>query len=241
MMERTKKLIAMNKEWQSFWHDKWEQGDIGFHKDEYHPALVNHGPGAIAHAAQRLHGTQQLRALFPLCGKSLDMKWLYNYFRQENIPATVVGVELSETAIASFKKEHCSFMDHSKSKSLALQLHVADFFKSSELFPTASEHFNFIFDRAALVALPSELRIPYVEQCRNIMRPGGVILLVTFDYGENTTLGPPFSIPKQQVESLYHFAQSIQHLERRVMPATSKKFTDEMITDIYEDDYLIIL
>ena len=74
-----------------FWHGRWRDNLIAFHKDRPNRALAEHfsalalGPGA--------------RVLVPLCGKSVDMRWLVKRGCQ------VLGVELSPIAVADFFRE----------------------------------------------------------------------------------------------------------------------------------------
>jgi thiopurine S-methyltransferase len=53
-----------------FWHERWETGQIAFHKHEYN----NHMQAFINHL--KLQPGDHI--LVPLCGKSLDMLWLLN-------------------------------------------------------------------------------------------------------------------------------------------------------------------
>ena len=50
------------------WLARWAKGRIGFHLPAPHPALERWWP--------RLDVAPQAKVLVPLCGKSLDMRWL---------------------------------------------------------------------------------------------------------------------------------------------------------------------
>lgn len=67
--------------------------------------------------------------------------------------------------------------------------------------------FDCIFDRASLVAIRPELRERYVETMGKLMKPGGTILLVTFDRRDGTDdamkAGPPYSVDEREVRRLY--------------------------------------
>src|SRR5690606_35716119 len=74
-----------------FWHERWQQDRIGFHRDTPLPLLVQHWSALELPAGSRV--------FVPLCGKSLDMVWLADRgFR-------VLGVELSALAIGQFFAE----------------------------------------------------------------------------------------------------------------------------------------
>lgn len=68
-----------------FWHDRWANNEIGFHKSEANPLLVKYFTDlALAKGS---------RVFVPLCGKTLDIPWLLsNDYR-------VAGAELSPIAI----------------------------------------------------------------------------------------------------------------------------------------------
>ena len=51
-----------------FWHQRWQENRIGFHRGEVMPLLEKHW-----HALQL---PSSGRVLVPLAGKSLDMVWL---------------------------------------------------------------------------------------------------------------------------------------------------------------------
>ncbi|NXU90211.1 TPMT methyltransferase, partial [Xiphorhynchus elegans] len=75
------------------WLQKWETGNIGFHKEQRHPLLQKH-------LDVLLNGRSGLRIFFPLCGKAVEMKWL------ADMGHSVVGVEVSEQALKDFFSEH---------------------------------------------------------------------------------------------------------------------------------------
>ena len=51
-----------------FWHQKWQSNEIGFHKAEANPLLVEHFSALGLDAGARV--------FVPLCGKTLDIRWL---------------------------------------------------------------------------------------------------------------------------------------------------------------------
>ena len=69
----------------SFWHERWQANQIGFHKDDVNERLVEHlGALALPKGA---------RVFVPLCGKTLDIGWLLGE------GYAVTGAELSEIAV----------------------------------------------------------------------------------------------------------------------------------------------
>ena len=74
-----------------FWHDRWRDNAIPFHKAQTNPSLVKHFHNL------GLNGWGDV--FVPLCGKSVDMCWL----REQG--CTVTGVELSNIAVRDFFTE----------------------------------------------------------------------------------------------------------------------------------------
>src|SRR4051812_24503622 len=133
---------GMKKE---YWTNKWQTGDTAFHQEATHEALLRHFPAKPAR-----------HVLVPLCGKSRDMIWLAQQGHQ------VTGVEWSPVACADFFKENGLTYQHTETAgfvvftSASITLWCGDFFA---LPPEAIAGVNALYDRAALVALPPELRL----------------------------------------------------------------------------------
>ncbi len=175
-----------------FWYERWEQNQIGFHLAEVNPHLRNFWPtlGLAPHS----------RVLLPLCGKSVDMLWLLAQGFQ------VVGVELSPLAVAAFFEENQlpasirSAGEFQVAEIPGLQIYCGDFFK---LTRQALGHIDALYDRAALVALPPAMRIDYANHLKQLLSPGQQSLLVAFNYQQVEMAGPPFSVPGEEIASLY--------------------------------------
>lgn len=71
-----------------FWHQRWQEGRIGFHQHQVNDWLKRYWP--------KLQLAPGARVLVPLCGKSLDMLWLREQGHE------VLGVELSDIACRDF-------------------------------------------------------------------------------------------------------------------------------------------
>ncbi|MEM9493576.1 MAG: thiopurine S-methyltransferase, partial [Myxococcota bacterium] len=59
-----------------------------------------------------------------------------------------------------------------------------------------------IYDRAALVALPEEMRVRYTEHMMEITDRAAQLLL-TFVYDQSVRPGPPFSVDIDEVQRAY--------------------------------------
>ncbi len=186
-----------------FWIDKWKEGQIGFHKNEYNEALTKY----FSH----LQAKSNEKILVPLCGKSKDLLWL----KEQGL--VVHGVELYEKAAEAFYSENNlsfnisakeNFIEYSSS---GITISCGDFFN----FNTAQKYHH-IYDRAALVALPLEMRKRYAKVITDVLQKGGKYLLVVYEYNQDEMSGPPFSVSKNEIEKLYgdHFSIKLLESER---------------------------
>ena len=67
-----------------------------------------------------------------------------------------------------------------------------------------------VYDRAALIALPPELRSKYVAHLKQVL-PGAAQLLLTIEYPQERMDGPPFSVGLAEVRRLYGDGYEIEH------------------------------
>lgn len=187
----------------SFWHQSWQEGRTGFHQNSVHGCLERHWPKLAENSS----------VLVPMCGKSLDMLWL------EGQGLSVTGVELVEQAAEAFCHENglaCSVgledgRKHYQIIGLNIRLVVDDFFHFAQR--CGGQPFDSLYDRAALVALPPELRRKYVSACKSLLGARHDGLLVTFEYDQALMDGPPFSVTPNEVQR--HWAGRVACVDRR--------------------------
>ncbi len=174
-----------------FWHDRWRSGQIGFHRDAVHPDLIHHAPALL--------GDGPRRVLVPLCGKSLDLGWLVGQGHE------VVGVELSAEAARQYHEragitpQVSGSGSHETWRSPGLTYIVGDFF-TADIGPVDA-----IWDRAALIALPPDMRPAYTARLRALLRPDGRMLLSCLTYDIQRE-GPPHSLTDDEVRAHYEHA-----------------------------------
>lgn len=203
----------------SFWHSKWHKNEIGFHEPEGNALLVKY--------ASFLIGDEKLssslpRIFVPLCGKSRDIGWLLSQ------GCEVIGAELSEMAIIQLFEELgaeptvTSTANGKVYTKEGLTIYVGDIFKltSSDLGNVSG-----VYDRAALVALPSPLREQYAAHLMAITQCAPQ-LIISFEYDQNEMPGPPFSVNEKTVDSLYSGDYNIKRLERSVLEGGLKGKVD---------------
>lgn len=175
-----------------FWLDRWNEGKIGFHQSRVTPLLQKYWPSLNLPAGSRV--------LAPLCGKSLDMVWLAEQGH------AVLGVELSPLAVEQFFAENGLSPTISDSpfgrRYVAgnIEIICGDIFALDAA--TLADCIG-VYDRAALVALPVEMRGDYVRHVYGRLPDQYRGLLLTLDYDQSQMDGPPFSVQDDEVQSLY--------------------------------------
>ena len=175
----------------SFWHRKWEEGEIGFHESDVNKLLVSY-----------LHHLSLVKGdcvFVPLCGKTLVISWLLaNGYR-------VAGAELSRIAIEQLFAELgvkpeisvAGLMDRYSAPNV--DIFVGDIFDlSSEMLGPI----DVVFDRAALVALPDKMRNRYAVHLMNITDRAPQ-LLICYEYDQGSMAGPPFSVSNEEIRQHY--------------------------------------
>jgi len=184
----------------SYWHQKWAENNIGFHKSKPHAFLVNY--------IDRLQLQAGANVLGPLCGKTLDIAWLLSQ------QFTVTGVELNESAVQSLFAELSvtptitSLQNLKVYSAEGLQIFVGNIFDVDEAL---LGDVDAVFDRAALVALPLEMRKRYTKYIASITKRAPQ-LLITFDYDQSEMAGPPHSVPQDEVIAHYQADYNIIQL-----------------------------
>lgn len=173
----------------SFWHEVWEKRQLGFNQSEYNPKMVE------LLKDKKLEGKT---VFVPLCGKSIDMIWLASQ------GSKVYGCELSKVAVEEFFNEnnikfHVETLGNViRYSSKSITIDCGDFFEVS--FPK----FDYIYDRASMVALPAELRIKYQQKMKEHLEHIEEYFLFTFSYDQTLFEGPPFSIEEQEVVNTFN-------------------------------------
>lgn len=182
----------------SFWHQRWEKGDIGFHKSEANALLVEH--------FEKLNLAKGSRVFLPLCGKTRDFAWLLSCGYR------VVGAELSELAINELFNDLGVEPKISNVGELTLycaediDILVGDIFNvSAEILGLVDA----IYDRAALVALPANMRSQYTSHLMKITNAAPQ-LLICYEYDQQLMDGPPFSVSEDEVKRHYGAAYQLK-------------------------------
>lgn len=199
----------------SFWHQRWQNAEIGFHEGQPNHFLVNH--------IGRLNLAGGSRIFLPLCGKTRDIAWLLAQgYRVAGAELSTLAVDqlfaelgitpeisrLSDTATATATATEGTLL-HYRGK------HIEIF--AGDIFALTADRLgsvDAVYDRAALVALPEAMRTQYGKHLP-ALTAACPQLLVTFEYEQSRMPGPPFSISADEVKRLYGAQYQLAPLETR--------------------------
>lgn len=174
-----------------FWHQCWERNMLGFHQRDVHPFLISYFNKFILPSDKHI--------FVPLCGKTHDMAYLANIMQ-------VTGNELSDIACRDFFNENkISFEKYLANEltyyvSPKLSLIQGDFFK---LAAHTLNSVDWIYDRAALIALPVDMQKDYVEHLKSFFNANTRLFLITLEYPQGQLNGPPFPVTPKDVVHLF--------------------------------------
>lgn len=132
----------------------------------------------------------------------------------------IIGVELSEVACKDFFEEAQEKASVHPGEPFTtfrhddLQIWCGDYF---QLVPDDLKHIRLVYDRAALIALPPEMRKSYVNHLTAIIPDDTRILLITLDYDSSEMQGPPFNVTDDEVFRLYGEDYEINQVLKRDM------------------------
>jgi len=193
-----------------FWHERWEARELGFHQVQPNTLLVGH--------FAMLGTAQGSRIFVPLCGKTLDIGWLLSQ------GCSVAGIELSKMAVEELFDELRVDPNISRQGALTrysaqrIDIYVGDFF---ELGSDTLGAVDAVYDRAALVALPDDMRRRYTAHLTETTA-GADQLLLCFEYDQSAMEGPPFSVTGDEVSEHYSQSHGITRLADLEFPGGLK-------------------
>lgn len=209
----------------SFWHSRWEAGQIGFHQAEINLHLRDFWG--------QLNIPAGATVFVPLCGKSLDMLWLLEQGYR------VLGVEISPLAVAAFFAENQLTPTQRRQGAFTLwqqdELRIlqGDFFalQTADLDAVAA-----VYDRASLIALPPPMRARYAAHLQALLGAEIPILLIALDYLQAEMQGPPFAVTREEIQTLYGPAYAMEILREADILAESPGF-QQRLSRLYETVY----
>jgi thiopurine S-methyltransferase len=213
----------------SFWLECWREGRTGFHRSEVMPLLQKHWPALAV--------PRDARVLVPLAGKTLDMAWLAAQGLR------VLGVELSPIAVQQFFAAHR--LQPQRHATACGEHYVAGAIEIIQgnvfdLDDATLAGCSAIYDRAALIALPTAMRQQYAQTVYARLPAGCRGLMITLDYPPSDLDGPPFAVPPDEVRQLFGERWDIRQLEHRDIladqPGLAARGATALATDVFRLD-----
>ncbi len=194
----------------SFWHNRWQTEQTGWHEREVNPLLITH--------FSSLNVPPGKRVFVPLCGKSLDLSWLLSR------GYAVAGAELSELAVTQLFAELgvepsiSKVGKHKPFRGEKIDIFVGDLFDlSGEILGPVDA----VYDRAALVALPESIRVQYTAHLKAITALAPQ-LVIGYEYDQTVVEGPPFSVTADELHRHYSDNYTLTLLARLEVPGGLK-------------------
>ncbi len=209
-----------------FWLDRWRRDEIGFHQADVNPHLASHWPGLGAPPSGEV--------FVPLCGKSRDMLWLAGQGH------AVQGIEISQLAVEAFFEENdlqaqCQPLGpFERWQCGEIAILLGDFFdlQTEHLAHTAA-----VYDRASLIALPSEMRARYARHLVDVLPDTAPVLLITMEYPQQEMNGPPFSVGEDEVHQLYDPHYNVRCIAKHDILAHTPRFQEKGLSALQENVY----
>ncbi|GAA3038652.1 thiopurine S-methyltransferase [Actinokineospora globicatena] len=207
-----------------FWIDSWQEGGS---KTSFHLPSVH--PHARLLAEQGL--LDDANVLVPLCGKSADLLFFAANAR------SVVGVELVDQAIEEFVADNGLTPERPRPGVLTvgnLTILHRDLF---ELTRDDVGQVDLVYDRAALIAFPEDMRPHYVAAVTALTSPGTWYFVNTLEY-EPALPSPPFSVGPERIANYFGAEFEVDHLlaEPRPEHRMVEKFG---LTSLVEHGFLL--
>ncbi len=212
----------------SYWQSRWVKDKTGFHTPEMDPSFLEYWPRYFTH--------KHANVLVPLCGKATEMKWLSdNHYN-------VTGIEFIQKACTDYFQTFDITPKITHKKGVDIYEHEnirvlnADFFKPNT---DLKKFADYVYDRAALIALPEQMRGKYVQIIKRYLKETSQILLITLEYDQEEMKGPPFSVPIEEVKSLYGIDFKVDLIERRDILDSMVRFRERGLTSLVKNIMLL--
>ena len=185
------------------WHSHWTNKKPGFHEGRVNTYLQQFLPLFELQAGDTV--------FIPLCGKAVDILWLSEQGFK------VIGVEISKVAVESFFEEsRLIYKKHQTEHFVTYQTSNITLFQGDFMHLQAAQltDCKLVYDRASIVAIESFNRAAYKEKILELIPTGTPMLMVTLDYDQRTMNGPPFSVPVDEIISLYQPEYKVELLQQ---------------------------
>ncbi|GFN77676.1 thiopurine s-methyltransferase [Plakobranchus ocellatus] len=203
-----------------YWQFRYDRGHTEWQLPYAYPTLVKHYDKLNPDGAA-------CKVFYPMCGLSLDMAWLIEQ------GMTVVGVELVPHVLRMLVSDGCYNWSEAPVPSLGpeatvvtrsdnrMRIYCGDM---QEYTPEIEGRFDFIWDRGSIQYVRRENVQRYARSMKNLLNPGGRLLLVVVEYDLNILqdkdfrpsmkVPPPYSMSPLEIKELYEPECTVEHIEQ---------------------------
>jgi thiopurine S-methyltransferase len=208
---------------QEFWQERWRQGETGWHLPGVNALLERYW--------SRLAVEPPAAVFVPLCGKSRDLDWLAARGH------SVIGCELSRLAVESWFADNALHPEVTevgpflRYRAGAVEIWCGDYFRLEADQLADAEA---VYDRAALVALPPDLRERYTAHLRQLFPRPVPMFLIAFDYPQHEMEGPPFAVSADEVTEHFDSTHRIETVAVVDALADNPRFRERGLTSLRE-------
>lgn len=215
------------------WSNRWREGRAGWHLDCVHKMLAKYFD-------KMANGRSDLKIFVPLCGKAMDMKWMFDQGHR------IVGVEYDEKVVKElFEESQIEVADVKEMGGLKLyssadgrfKVYQGDFFLFKKEYEP--EPMSGIWDRGSLVAVNVADREKYASVILTVMGCDCRYLLDTLEYDVSQYVGVPHCVTDSEIHVLYSSKCNIERLERS--DALVERWKKQGLTSFHEKVDLITL
>ncbi|CAF1011939.1 unnamed protein product [Rotaria sp. Silwood1] len=201
---KEKQTPTSNDQDLNFWIGRWQENKIGFHRTLFKKHVLS----------KLASSKEQQCVVFPLCGKTLDMKAVLD------IGHRVIGIEGFQSAVEAFFKENNIPYEIEKDESnqceiykgidCPVTIYVVDFYTFNKSLPPV----DYIWDRGGLVAIDPSNREQYRDCLLRMMTPGHTQLFIAAVYYNDPTFSaPPHIVSDDDVNHLFGSTCSSEFVE----------------------------
>lgn len=239
------------------WEDRWTNNQIGWHDDTARTSLIslfqeNASPKLsgrifvpLCGASLDIMALAEIENVTEVVGIELSTlavdKFFEEYFKSKENYKVLKLNECTSLHSGSFlKKGHNQDANKSQQPTVTIKIYQGDLFDSSEsgwlnyeLENYGGSPFDYIFDRASLIAINWDDRVKYIDLMMTLLGDNAknmAYFLQGVDYPPGNWPGPPHIFTQESVEKYFQGKfKTIKHLSRDSWGA--KFNTDEVFVD----------
>jgi thiopurine S-methyltransferase len=153
-------------------------------------------------------------------GETSELLKLLSFFKENKIPAKVT--ETNDFVVYD---------------SDIITIFSGDFFKLNQ---EDLGEVDAVYDRAALIALPQDVRKLYASHLTDLMSPKTAMFLITTPYDQDQMPGPPFSVDEDEVKRIYGEHFNINQLYNSTLNDVPAHLKEKGLVQAKEQVYTLI-